>query len=128
MNAAELLAQSGANVHAINSYGCNATQWAAQVKGGGTAPCEWLRSRGVTLGLNNYNGHSAIHKAAVKGNEEVCRWLLCEGGLLAERHMGADGDGNTPASMAASEGHESLALKLDGVQRGTPPKIAFGAY
>ena len=71
MNAAELLAQSGANVHAINSYGCNATQWAAQVKGGGTAPCEWLRSRGVTLGLNNYNGHSAIHKAANSGCGEA---------------------------------------------------------
>lgn len=36
--------------------------------------CDLLSSRGLDLGILNSNGHSALHKAAVKGNHQVCEW------------------------------------------------------
>lgn len=62
----------------------------------------------------NGNGHSALHKAAVKGHARVCRWLLADdGAALGLEHVGADGDGNTPHSMARHEGHGALADELE---------------
>ena len=71
--------------------------------------CRWLQSIGLELGLLNDNGHSALHKAAVKGQRSVCAWLLSpEGGRLGAKHLLADGDGNTPAEMARLEGYTEL--------------------
>ena len=92
-----------------NAFGCNAIQWAAQ--SGDVAMCAYLKRLGLDLTLLNYNGHSALHKAAVKGKAEVCAWLLSDGGLDG-RHMLADGDGNTPQEMARLEGHDALARWL----------------
>ena len=74
--------------------------------------CEWLQARGLDIGVLNCNGHSALHKAAVKGNAQICEWLLGEG-RLGLHHLAADGDGNTPALMARLDGHERLAEDLD---------------
>jgi ankyrin repeat protein len=75
--------------------------------------CAYLREIGVDLKVKNRNGHSAVHKAAVKGNFSTCEWLLsAEGGGLRGTHLAADGDGNTPATMARLEGHEELAVWL----------------
>ena len=73
--------------------------------------CAYLRDVGVDLKVTNRNGHSAVHKAAVKGNRAACEWLLGVGGLGLE-HLRADGDGNTPGEMARLEGHEALAAWL----------------
>ena len=70
--------------------------------------CRWLACRGLDLTLRNRNGHSAVHKAAVKGNAAACAWLLGEGGLGRD-HMRPDGDGNTPSRMARAEGFAELA-------------------
>ena len=101
-----LLEEGGADCGARNAYGCNAGQWAAQA--GDVAVCDWLLRRGLDWRVLNRNGHSALHKAAVKGRADVCRWLLSAPRLGAE-HMQPDGDGNTPASMAAAEGFTELA-------------------
>ena len=109
---------AGADWSTLNSFGCNAVQWAAQCARGGSAgveACAWLRAKGLNLGVLNRNGHSALHKAALKGHAAVCEWLLADGangadgGCLGREHMRADRQGNTPASMARDEGFEELA-------------------
>ena len=111
----ELLLAAHADVHSTNSYGCNAIQWAAQTDASdGLVVCRWLVSRGLDVGVLNCNGHSALHKAAVKGQKAVCEWLLDpDGGGLGAAHLRADGDGNTPALMARLEGYTALADYLD---------------
>ena len=79
--------------------------------------CRWLLGRGVDINVLNHNGHSALHKAAVKGRRDVCEWLLAEGGL-GVRHLQPDGDGNTPALMARFEGHAALSEWLDATEQG----------
>jgi ankyrin repeat protein len=106
-----LTSDAKCDVHATNAFGCNASQWAAQRKFGSVAMCLYLQNVGVDLKVTNGNGHSAIHKAAVKGNRAACEWLLGAGGLGLP-HLNADGDGNTPGEMARLEGHEDLAAWL----------------
>ena len=112
-----LVDEAGAALHALNSFGCNAFQWAAQsASTEAVALCRWLHGRGLDATLLNCNGHSAVHKAALKGNRRVCEWLLSDdegGGRLGEPQLQADRDGNTPASMARAEGHEELARWLE---------------
>ena len=113
-----LVDEAGAALHALNSFGCNAFQWAAQsASTEAVAVCRWLHGRGLDATLLNCNGHSALHKAALKGNRRVCEWLLSDGdeggGCLSEPQLQADRDGNTPASMARAEGHEDLARWLE---------------
>ena len=106
-----LVRDAKCDVHATNAFGCNASQWAAQRATGSVAMCAYLRDAGVDLTVLNRNGHSAVHKAAVKGNRDACEWLLARGGLGLP-HLRADGDGNTPGEMARLEGHEALAAWL----------------
>jgi len=108
-----LVDEAGADLHAMNGYGCNAIQWAAQSDGGALLVCRWLRERGLDLKLLNRNGHSALHKAAVKGNAATCEWLLSAEGGLGEPHLRADADGNTPALMARLEGFTELADMIE---------------
>ena len=106
-----LVRDAKCDVHATNAFGCNASQWAAQRATGSVEMCAYLRDVGVDLTVANRNGHSAVHKAAVKGNRDACEWLLARGGLGLP-HLRADGDGNTPGEMARLEGHEALAAWL----------------
>lgn len=109
-----LVDEAGADLHATNAYGCNAIQWAAQSDTGELKMCQWLRDRGLDLHLLNRNGHSALHKAAVKGNVATCEWLLAaHGGGLGIRHLQGDQDGNTPSRMARFEGFVELAQALE---------------
>ena len=64
------------DLHKLNSYGCNASQWGAL--NGDVAMLSLLQGYGLNLGLLNLNGHSAIHKAAVNGRLEACQWLLTQ--------------------------------------------------
>ena len=111
LEVSSLLLSAKADLHALNSYGCNASQWAAQVQVDDPSMCIWLLEKGLDLGVLNGNGHSALHKAAVKGNGRICEWLLSDGGL-GPRHLAEDGDGNTPSLMARLEGHVELAEYL----------------
>ena len=109
-----LVDAGGADVHAINEYGCNAIQWAAQSDTThGLLMCRWLKQRNLEIGKLNHNGHSALHKAAVKGNAAVCEWLLGPEVGLDVQHLAPDGDGNSPSVMAKLEGFADLAAWLD---------------
>jgi len=101
-----------ADVHALNVFGCNASQWAAQRGKNAVAMCRYLQKIGTDLRLKNRNGHSALHKAAVKGNFGCCVWLLSHGNLTGT-HLAPDGDGNTPGEMARLEGFSELARWLN---------------
>ena len=85
-------------------------QWCAQT--GDIPMCEFLLEIGLDLRLKNRNRHSALHKAAVKGQQGACEWLLGPGGLGLD-HMCPDTDGNTPAEMARLEGFAELAAWLE---------------
>ena len=127
--AAWLVDDVGADLHALNSYGCNAIQWAAQSdQTYGLEVCRWLHHRGLDLALLNRNGHSALHKAAVKGRTAVCEWLLSPEVGLGARQLQADGDGNTPSLMARLEGHTALAeLLLDAERQRTVVESGHGS-
>lgn len=90
-----------------NAYGCNVACWTAM--GCGTVECcDYLRSLGVPFNLVNANGHSTLHKAAQRGNQEICEWLLTHGDLTS-RHVQPDQEGYTPSALAKVEGFAELA-------------------
>jgi ankyrin repeat protein len=62
---------AGADVASENEFGCNAIQWAAQTDDVGM--CRWLAGLGLDLSIINHNGHSALHKAANKGQARSSR-------------------------------------------------------
>ncbi len=62
----------------------------------------------VALNVSNDQGATALHLAAVKGNEALTRSLLLAG---ADPSMG-DRNGRTPESMAVAAGHENVAKLL----------------
>ena len=109
-----LVDEAGADLHAINEFGCNAIQWAAQSDlTDGLLMCRWLQTRSLDIGLLNHNQHSAVHKAAVKGNRAVCEWLLGPEVRLGAVHMQPDADGNSPSVMARLEGYRDLGAWLE---------------
>ncbi|KAF0694338.1 Aste57867_14791 [Aphanomyces stellatus] len=104
-----LVTDGGCDVHRLNSYGCNASQWSCMT--GSVPMMEFLASHGLDFTLLNHNGHSALHKAAIKGHVAASRWLLTYGGL-GLRHMQEDSDGFTPMSFAVENGHVELGVYL----------------
>ena len=106
-----LVHHANADIHTMNSFGCNASQWAAQRRYNAIPMFLYLQNTGVDIKIKNKNGHSALHKAAVVGGFETCVWLISQGNLDAS-HLLADGDGNTPGEMARLEGFLELAQYL----------------
>jgi ankyrin repeat protein len=104
--------------HAVNAFGCNAVQWAA-LSGSVDMCVLLLREFEVDFTLLNHNLHSVFHKAAVKGNEEVCRWLVAASGIPEDalaKLLRADKAGNRPSELARLEGHDKLSGFLAGVE------------
>ena len=108
------LVQYGCDINKENSYGCNASQWCALH--GSVELMVFFKGAGLDFKSLNLNGHSALHKCAIKGNREACKWLLtCEGeggGGLDESHMQADRDGFTPQMFASENGFPELAMLI----------------
>mmetsp|Transcript_16131 Transcript_16131/g.20434 ORF Transcript_16131/g.20434 Transcript_16131/m.20434 type:complete len:443 (+) Transcript_16131:3-1331(+) len=118
----------GCDPHKLNSFGCNAVLWSAQGEGS-VGSMKWLMFVKCNLFLINSNGHSIVHKAAQRGKDNVCEWLLSstENCLkmeflddsmsgdslnnLTERLtlVGPDSDGCCPSDLAGMEGHHKLA-------------------
>lgn len=67
-----------------------------------------LDAPGVDLARKNDQGATALHLAAVKGNERLARALLEAGANPAIRDRG----GRTPAELAAKEHHRKVAELL----------------
>jgi len=109
----------GCDVHRLNSFGCNAMLWCAQ--GSGNCSLEimqWLHEIvGVALYLVNSNNHGVLHKAAQRGNEDVCKWFvsstLCATTGISQQTMlsliGPDSDICCPSDLAGMAGHQDLA-------------------
>lgn len=111
------LHRSGCDIHAANSFGCNAVLWSAQ------GPCTsesmaWLLESGADFGVVNSNGHSALHKAAQRGRSGAVKWLastfLFEKDADAAFFVRPDIEGNSPSDLCGMEGHESLARWIAG--------------
>ncbi len=69
-----------------------------------------LEQPDVALNVSNDQGATALHLAAVKGNEALTRSLLRAG---ADPSMG-DRKGRTPENLAVAAGHENVAKLLKG--------------
>ena len=69
-----------------------------------------LEQPDVALNVSNDQGATALHLAAVKGNEALTRSLLLAG---ADPLMG-DRKGRTPENLAVAAGHENVAKLLKG--------------
>jgi ankyrin repeat protein len=67
-----------------------------------------LEQPGVDVNAKNDQGATAMHLAAVKGNEELARALLDAGASVRIQ----DRKGRTPAAMAVAAGHDELAALL----------------
>ena len=102
----------GCNINAINSFGCNATLWAAQGEGG-LETMKWLCDDvGCDVMRINENGHSVMHKSAQRGKQGVIEWVLNHtDGKLHEtiKLIGPDLEQHCPSDLAGMEGHAELA-------------------
>mmetsp|Transcript_21891 Transcript_21891/g.49798 ORF Transcript_21891/g.49798 Transcript_21891/m.49798 type:complete len:367 (+) Transcript_21891:863-1963(+) len=116
----------GCDVHATNSFGCNAVMWCAQGSGNDTlSAMKFLASLGCDFCAINDNGHGVLHKAAQRGKWDVCQWLLdaCNNNNvendivsdidrpfhLAIDQMGPDAEECCPSDLAGMEGFLDLA-------------------
>ena len=80
--------ERGCNVNHINSYGCNSVLWAGQGLNTDRAIFELLLQHKCDFHVFNENGQGILHKAAQRGNSEVCKMLLVglEGDDILKRH------------------------------------------
>lgn len=72
------------DINRCNSFGCNASQWIAMQ--GDVLLAQYLRDSGLDILLINHNGHSVLHKSAMKGHMAIVQWFIRHGGLGLE-HM-----------------------------------------
>ena len=105
---------ASADMNRLNIFGCNASQWCAL--NGSIDQFNSLMIRGMNVQLLNRNGHSVLHKAAMKGHQDLALWLvkpIIEGGCgFGLNHMLPDDDGFTPMSFARANGYDELYKKL----------------
>ena len=107
-----LIEEGKCDINILNSFGCNASQWLSI--NGNVQLMNYFKSKGLNFHIINKNGHSALHKAAIKGNIDAIKWLLSsDGGNLGPLHMYPDDDGFTPYLFAKNNGHASLAELLE---------------
>jgi ankyrin repeat protein len=117
----QLVERAGCDYESRNDYGCNVACWTA-MGAGGVECCDYLASLGVPFDLINANGHSCLHKAAQRGNRDVCEWLLSRPNLgLTRAHARPDAEGYDPAGLALVEGFTDVAHWLTARQRALPP-------
>jgi hypothetical protein len=78
---------------------------------------KWLHAKGCDLTLVNTNGHGVVHKAAQRGQQDVCRWFFEEFVFLSScetslKLVGPDSEGYCPSDLAGMEGYENFAKWL----------------
>lgn len=70
--------------------------------------CGRLAEAGVSVDVANADGLTALHQAAIDGEEVVAAWLVGRGAAL-DAH---DNEGWTPLHAAASCGHSAIVRLL----------------
>jgi hypothetical protein len=68
-----LVDQGKCDINRLNSFGCNASQWCAL--SGCVDIMRMLKDKGLDLYILNRNGHSVMHKAAMKGMKDNERFF-----------------------------------------------------
>lgn len=100
-------------VQHCNTYGCNAALWAAQGKAT-VATFQLLQTLKCPLDVVNHAQHGVLHKAAQRGNPEICEWYV--NAVLCRQNkwclIGPDEDGCLPSDIAGMQGFEDLAFYL----------------
>jgi len=119
----DVLLSRGAQVEARTSYGCTPLGFAVMANREDIA-IRFARC-GADLTVKDYlglspisytggRGNSLLHWAARRGDLALVRAILEEGGEIDR----VDGNGATPADLAAAEGHEEVAELLRQAARG----------
>eukprot|EP00516_Mucochytrium_quahogii_P006679 CAMPEP_0203756486 /NCGR_PEP_ID=MMETSP0098-20131031/9765_1 /ASSEMBLY_ACC=CAM_ASM_000208 /TAXON_ID=96639 /ORGANISM=" , Strain NY0313808BC1" /LENGTH=712 /DNA_ID=CAMNT_0050648391 /DNA_START=112 /DNA_END=2247 /DNA_ORIENTATION=- len=89
-----------ADPHTVNSYGCNVAMWVSQSPTPSNLPlCKYFFSLGVDFSLINENGQGCLHKAAQRGNMDLCKWLLTEVNLSIEHFKPNAAEKSTPSQL-----------------------------
>jgi ankyrin repeat protein len=130
-----LISQCAADPHLVNGYGCNLAMWCAQSPGvqrennpdfeaaavansAGVVNslitttfelAQYLHDFGVNFTLINHNGQGCLHKAAQRGHEQMCKWLVQKIGLEPLHFKPNSGEQSTPSTLAKYAGHDRLA-------------------
>jgi ankyrin repeat protein len=121
----ERLWQAGCNIQSTNRFGCNAALWAAQGNNATPDTLQWLSDRGCSILVTNQSRHGVLHKAAQRGQWDVCQWFVrhqlldkaCDD-WISRHHafpwelIGPDAEHATPSDLAGMEGHAPLAQWL----------------
>ena len=96
LTTADVLLDARASLTATNAWDCDCGHFAAM--GGSVAACDWCARRGLSLTRRQRNGHTALHKAAERGQRAACAWLLArlDG---AQRKRLADGAEQEPVKQ-----------------------------
>lgn len=100
----------------MNSFGCNPVLWCAQGKGD-VSTMKWLQGKKCDLTLINNNRHGVLHKAAQRGQQDICAWFFENlvsqyASESALKLVGPDTEGYCPSDLAGIEGNEKLARFL----------------
>lgn len=112
------LRDAGCDIHAENSFGCNAVLWTAQ----GDATIEtlsWLRNAGMDFYTVNSNGHTALHKAAQRGSITACKWIVdtfMQDDPKGMIFIGPDAEGHCPSDLCSMDGHKELAQWMQTIE------------
>merc|ERR1711971_1157458 len=113
MDVLHYLLSQRANPHATNSHGCNAAMWAAQGPRTTVSILEELKGLSVNMDAININGQGCLHKAAQRGNKEICVWLLEVANIRHPGHFEPNAsEKSVPSELARYAGQPGLAAWL----------------
>ena len=107
---AEVLLDAGADQGVRDAYG-----WTPLMRAVDRRRSDFVKllldEPGADLGLRQEDGATALHIAAATGDLEIVRLLVSHGADRAAENY----DGNTPAGVARSAGHDAVADYLEGM-------------
>ena len=108
-----LIERYGADVQRQNDWGCGVAHWIAMSinpkRGEIMQICQYLRdTHNICFHERQKQGHSAVHKAAQKKNQEVIEWCHQSMNPVEKEEAGkVDDGGNKPSDIWSSAGGES---------------------
>ena len=112
VQAAELLLESGADIHARSHNLMDNMPLHAAVIGHSRDLVQYLLDCGADINARQDGGWTPLHEAALRGNAEMV-WLLVQRGAAVNLRKD---DGTTPLGLALEKGHAQVSelLRLHG--------------